>query len=290
MKDRLVGPARRCRSTLALVAALLLAACQKQPTGQVLAVVGNDEITRAEVNAELRWRPRPAAEDPRQDQATALDRLVERRLLAQVAHANHVDQEQEYILRLRQLSDALLIRMLGEQLERDSPQPDQTAISRFIRNNPQLFAGRTIFTADTVSFTVRPDPQRSRLLDGDKTIAAVINRLDQWGIPFARGVQEWDSTQMSASEFTALRSAGSRPVVLHRPERTAILAVAEIRPLPVAGAQAAELARAALRRLDGEAQLAGLLAAQRLAAAPRFQPGFEPSVPAPVPAPAIRPN
>lgn len=126
------------RPTLAsalLLTALLLPACQRQPVGQVVAVVDGDEITRAELAAELR----SGGDTGSSAREAALARLVERRLLARAARADALDKSQDYLIRSRQLADALLVQLLREQVGQAQPAPSDQAVTAFIRTNPAIF-------------------------------------------------------------------------------------------------------------------------------------------------------
>ena len=87
------------------VAALALSGCGKEATGQVAAVVNGEEITLQEINAELGSRPIPEGVDKKVIQQAALQRLVERRLLAQAARDDELDKTPDYLLRERQLRE-----------------------------------------------------------------------------------------------------------------------------------------------------------------------------------------
>ena len=67
------------------IGAVLLGGCQKEATGQVAAVVNGEEITLQEINAELAQLQVPEGVDRAQVQQAALQRIVDRRLLAQAA-------------------------------------------------------------------------------------------------------------------------------------------------------------------------------------------------------------
>src|SRR3546814_15555745 len=77
-------------------AALALWGCGKEATGQVGAGVNGEEITLREINAELGSRPIPEGVDKKVIQQAALQRLVERRLLAQAARDDELDKTPDY--------------------------------------------------------------------------------------------------------------------------------------------------------------------------------------------------
>ena len=78
---------------------LALDGCNREPTGQVVAVVGDDEVTLQEVNAELGNAQVPEGADPKKIQQLALQRIVERRLPASVARDEKLDERPEFLIR-----------------------------------------------------------------------------------------------------------------------------------------------------------------------------------------------
>src|SRR5215212_831827 len=96
----------------ALAGALALSACDREPTGQVAAIVGDDEITLQEVNAEVGNAKPPEGIDAKAVQQSALQRIIDRRLLASVARDQDLDKRPEFLIRQRQLEDALLVQLL----------------------------------------------------------------------------------------------------------------------------------------------------------------------------------
>src|SRR3954471_12848854 len=81
----------------AIGAAALVAGCHSKPTGQVVATVDGDEITLTELNAELATMQVPANADKKQVQNAALERIIERKLLAGAARQDGIDQNPEFI-------------------------------------------------------------------------------------------------------------------------------------------------------------------------------------------------
>jgi len=88
---------------LSLMVLMCLSACNREATGQVAAVVNDDEITLQEINAELAALQIPETADKKLVQQQALQRIIERRLLAQEASADGVATSQDYLIRERQL-------------------------------------------------------------------------------------------------------------------------------------------------------------------------------------------
>src|SRR3546814_6815938 len=104
-----------------------------------LPILNGEEITPQESNAELGSRPIPEGVDKKVIQQAALQRLVERRLLAQAARDDELDKTPDYLLRERQLRDALLVQLMGQRAERALKVPGQQEIDKFIADNPLMF-------------------------------------------------------------------------------------------------------------------------------------------------------
>ena len=62
--------------------AIVLHGCDKEPTGQVVAVVNGEEITQQELNAEIAELPNPPAGDKKAVQRQMLQQIINRRLMA----------------------------------------------------------------------------------------------------------------------------------------------------------------------------------------------------------------
>src|SRR5689334_2508976 len=82
----------------AIVAALTMAGCDKIAMQRpALATVGNERISDAQLNAELKAGEAPQPNNP-QVRAAALDQIITRKLLAQAARAERLDQTPENIV------------------------------------------------------------------------------------------------------------------------------------------------------------------------------------------------
>lgn len=189
-----------------LTVTLLLASCQQEATGQVAAVVNGEEITLQEINAELGQAQLPEGFDKEQVQQGALQRILDRRLLAQAAREDGLDKTPEFLIRRRQLEDALLVQLLGQRTGSTAAVPEAKAIADFMRENPAVFSGRTIYTVDRIQFPVPSDPNALKALEDDHSMDAVAATLRQMGIKFTRDVAPMDSAQLGQERLNRLRA------------------------------------------------------------------------------------
>src|SRR5689334_1499862 len=119
------------RIVLAIVLALAVSACEKKPGGQTVAVVNNEEITAADLNAELNnanVSPGDASKDVR---SQALQRLIERRLLAQQARSDGLDKSPDFLNQQRRATEDLLINALVSRQASTKAVPTADEIAKF---------------------------------------------------------------------------------------------------------------------------------------------------------------
>lgn len=262
---------------VSLAALALLSACKKEATGQVAAVVDGEEITVQEINAELRGATIPEGADKKVASQVALQRIIERRLLAKAAKDDGLDKEQEYLIRSRQVGDALLVQLLSERASRGVQVPADGAISSFITENAGSFGNRTIFNTDMVQFKSPPNPKILESFRPDHSMDAVVARLTQLGIKFTRRTGELDSLQFPKAALDQIRAAPQgEPLVFPANGSVTIAAVTGSRLAPIDGDDARALAVQGLRNKEVGTIIQQRLKSERTKAKIQYQPGFAP--------------
>ena len=256
----------------------LLAACgEKQPEGQVVAVLNGDEVTLQEVNAALQSNQIPEGQDETTARNAALQNVINRRLMAGVARDEGIENTPEYIVRRRQVEEALLVQMLSQNISRDLEQPSAQEVDAFIGENPQMFAERKVFAANQIRF---PTPERDDYLEAltDTTnmdqVVAALNRL---GIQFQRGNTRIDSGNMPTELFQQVVAVGSRePIIVPAGPFVTVSQILQMQDAPIADDNARQVAlntmsqravaEALRERLDTAKEEAGI----------DYQPGYGP--------------
>src|SRR5258708_24010688 len=119
------------RIVLAIVLAFLVTSCEKKPGGQTVAVVNNEEITAADLNAELSNANASGADATKEARAQALERLVDRRLLAQQAKSDGIDKSPEFLNQQRRGTQDPPINFLISRPENTPPVPFAPGIPKF---------------------------------------------------------------------------------------------------------------------------------------------------------------
>src|SRR5579875_1248809 len=103
-------------------ALLLLGGCggkkgaESLDKGQVVATVDGKDITTGELNAELMGVNVPQGERGKAIQQAALQQIVNRTILADLARDRGLDKTPMYLLQVRRGEDSLLVQMLQRQL------------------------------------------------------------------------------------------------------------------------------------------------------------------------------
>ena len=268
------------RSTAALpvlALALALAACDKEPTGQVAAVVNGEEITLQEINAELGDAQIPQGADGAAVRSAVLQRIIDRRILAQQAREDGLDESPEFLVRQRQLEDALLVQLLQQRAQRSAPVPTAQAIDQFIRENPSSFANRRIYTLDRIQFPMPPDPSQLRALEPAKTMDQVAAALDSLGIRYTRGPAQMDSARVGEQRLRAILAVpNNEPFVTPEAGLVTVAVITASQPAAVGPDGARGAATEAIRMRGIQTALENRLKAAKSSAEITYQPGFAP--------------
>src|SRR5258708_6886235 len=128
------------RIVLAIVLAFVVSSCEKKPGGQAVAVVNNEEITAAELNAELSNENVSATDASKGARAQALQQLIDRRLLAQQAKSDGLDKSPEFLNQQRRATEDLLIKMLISRQVNTAQVPSADEIAQFKSSTPAIFS------------------------------------------------------------------------------------------------------------------------------------------------------
>ncbi|MXP28654.1 peptidyl-prolyl cis-trans isomerase, EpsD family [Porphyrobacter algicida] len=226
-----------------MAALAALTGCDSKPEGQVVAVVNGQEITTQEVNGELQNAPKLEGDEGKKIQNMALDRVVDRQLLADVAKKDGIESSPEYVLRKKKMDEGLLVQMLGEKLARDLKQPSAQDIQNVINSNPQAFADRTVFLVDQIVF---PTPDRKDVmtaLQPAKNMDDVVATLNRFGIKFQRGNNQINSAQLPPQMFSQMKQVGtSEPLIVPTGPTVAVVMIKATKPAPVTGDNAKAIA------------------------------------------------
>lgn len=262
----------------AAACSVLLSACGKEATGQVAAVVNGDEITLQEINAELAGADIPQGADKAEVQKAALQRIVERRLLAESARQEDLDKSPEYLIRQRQLEDALLVQLLGQKLGRTISVPTAQDIDAFIKANPGTFANRTIFKIDRIQFPAAGNDAALKALADDHSMAAVAATLHDLNVPFTRAPSQMDSARLGEKHLKEIVSLpAGEPFLFTEGGTVTVGGITGRQDAPIPPSEARPLATQALRNEGLARAFRERLAAAKGKAKIEYKQGFAPA-------------
>jgi peptidyl-prolyl cis-trans isomerase C len=263
---------------LACVAAplLFLSACDKNAEGQVVAIANGDEITAQEVNAELENVTVAEGEQGQMMRNAALARVIDRRLIADLAREEGLEDSPDYILRKQKMEENLLAQMMFEKTARNQKAPTASQLDQFIARNPQAFGERTVFEIDQIVF---PTPERQDVipaLASAKTMDQVASTLNRLGVKFERGNVQADSANLAPQLFARIKQLGSsEPFIIPGGPTVTVGYILQSRPAPVTGPQARQIAQQAYQRQEVTKAVQSRLDAAKKAAKIEYQSGFK---------------
>ncbi len=180
-------------ATLSLLA---LAACDrgaKPPEGQVVATVDGMEVTVHELNAEVAGLgARTSGAPAKLVESVALQRVIERKMLAKEASKLKLDKNPQFLLAKERTDENLLVQALQADIQQKVPPATREAAQKYVAENPAVFGDRKVFTLDQIQF-LRPANIDQLPLKDAKTMAEVERVLIDANIEYRRAPQQLDS-------------------------------------------------------------------------------------------------
>ena len=262
-----------------LLIALAATSCQKQASGQTVAVVNNEEITAAELNAEIAAESNAGTTgDPKQLRNAALQKLIDRKLVVQQARADGLDKSPEYLSQLRRTTDDLLINMfIGRRLG-SSQVPTEQQISALEASRPEMFAKRETWTLSQIIYPLPKDQALNAKLGAAKTLDEVAQDLTSSGIQFTRNTRKLDTAVFPHAVYAQIAGLpAGEPFIAPGPDKAVASVITAREPNPTPADQARTIALQVLRRDQVDKFVQDRVTALRASAKIQYQPGFGPS-------------
>lgn len=228
---------------MVFTAALAIAGCDKVAGDKgVLATVGNEKITQADLDIELKASGTPQAKNPVVQRA-ALEQIVTRKLLAQAAREDELDRAPDAAVMKAANIETFEAGLELRALQRKVVKPTPAEVSTFIQGHPEMFAQRTGYLVERLQVTVRPDADLVAALEPTKTLEQVVSVLDARGIKYRRVVDQVDTLRADPRLTTAIRKlAPGEPFVTPEPDGFSVSSVRQTAVQPVVGADATRVA------------------------------------------------
>ena len=268
----------RSRLVLAIGIALMASACTKKAEGQTVAIVNGEEITAAELNAELANAKIPEGADKDQARTRVLQAMIDRRLLAQQAKTDGIDKSPEFLNRQRRATEDLLINMFASRQIDTAQLPANSEIEKFQAARPWVFSQREQWNLDQLRFQMPADAATRTKLDRAKTMEEVVKVLTDANIAFTRQKNKLDTAVIPQNLYGQLAAAAraSEPFIIPIGNQAVASTIVSREPAPITGEQARPIAVAAMRREQASQLMQNRLKSIRDAAKIEYKEGYAP--------------
>ncbi|KQR80205.1 peptidylprolyl isomerase [Sphingomonas sp. Leaf343] len=259
------------------ISVILLSGCsEKAPSGQVIATVDGQDITRRDLLTEFGASNAARGVDIAAVQPALVEELVNRKLMVAQAKREGIDKTPEYLAAQQRSQDLSLVQQLVETWVGKQPPADAAELDRFVAANPQMFANRRVLVLDQiVTPAAGVDAKALEPLD---TMEAIVAYLRERNHGFQRGTGQIDTISLpreAADNIQAL--APGVPFVTSRGDQLVIAVVTENRPQPVPPEEQRALAAKALQQQQMQKTVAQRLETLRVGTKIEYQQGFAPA-------------
>jgi EpsD family peptidyl-prolyl cis-trans isomerase len=273
------------RSLLLCCTVLGLAACHKgdngAPKGQVVATINGTEVTMNELKDEGE-----AAGLGQQNITNALQTIVTRKLLANAAKADKLDQLPTTAIQMKRAEETVLVEALMRKLRDSAPSPSSDEAKVYVSEHPSSFARRRIFIVD--QYIVPNAPQSLfKEMEPINTLPEALALLKQRNLQFNRVVGTIDALTIDGEAAEKLAALPPNAIFIS-PEgegmRLNYIRDVEIEAIPADQAEKIALETLRNRRVS---QLVSNKASEIVSASMRnvkFNPAFTPKPAAQAPA------
>src|SRR5436190_13496597 len=170
------------------LACLSVTACgkTKEPTGQVVATVGKQEITQRELRAELGNFNTSDSKAMRVAERQALQVIIRRKLIVEAAEKQKLDKSADFALQKQRAIDSVLAQVWQLGLVKDVPASTREEAEHYSASHPDSFAERKIFTVDQIQTPLPISNELSARLQPLNTLEEVEATLNAAHAPFQR--------------------------------------------------------------------------------------------------------
>lgn len=272
---------------LLIGAMLCLSSCDKGSEtggklnkGQVIASVNGNDITIYELSTELQGVNLPSGEARKRIQQAALQKIIERKILAGIARDRKLDKTPQYLLETRRADEMLLVNLLQQNTASKVPEPSSEDVDNFITANPWMFRDRKLLIIDQIQFPMPSDHRALAEYQPLKTLDEIEQKLIEQNVDYRRVPASLDTLQLPAQIAKSIVALppGEVFVVPSNGNLTANR-ITEVRSTPLTGAEAKRLAKDLVRKQrmteKATAELGPLLNDARSKIS--YQDGYEPS-------------
>ncbi len=263
-------------STIALLLpGCLLAACSpSQPSGQVVARVDGEEITRRDLQVELLASGAPADVDLKSVQGALLDQIVTRKLLAQQARRAGIDRTPDYLATMRRDREVLLVNALSNRAYELARAPAAADIARFVADNKVAFDQRRLITVDRLEAATPSVPLATiKAAKSNDEVAALLKARGQ---TVRRDQVTIDTLETPDEPAASLSATAGRPAASYADGLLQVDMLLSSEPMPVPEEDRPALAKSLLLRARAADWVERETARLRANAQVEYQPSYGP--------------
>ena len=221
----------------------------KAPTGQVVADVGNTEITMRDLRAEAPTLNTSDVKVRHQADQATLRNIVGRTILAKAARDQGLDKTPDFEIARKRLEDTLLVQTLQQKIAKGVPAVTDDEAQRFVAENPDIFSQRKVFTIEFIRIQRPTNPEVVKALEPLKTLDQVEAYLKSQQIPYQHSTGNLDAVGADPRMVQAIVKLPPNEVfVIPNGETLLINKIQSSRIVPFNGAQAIEYAKKVVTR------------------------------------------
>lgn len=234
-------------SSIAVALALMVAACGGKgdvPSGQVVATVDGQEITMADLKAEMGTETGNDAAS----QAQALERIIARKLLAAEARKQELDSTPLAAIMKTQAEETALAQLLARKVTEGVPKVSEDEVNEFLRSFPASVTDRRLLAVDQF-FVPNMPPKVLEEIAKVKTMEAAEAILNANKVMFRRTVTNIDTITLDpVYAGQIVDTQGTDIFVMPVGQTAEIGRIVSSRPEPITGDAARQAARTILMR------------------------------------------
>jgi peptidyl-prolyl cis-trans isomerase C len=278
---------------VALVACHMPGTKDKAPAGQVVATVDGEEITVAELRAEMaNAPPQPNAAAAKALEKAALSEIVARKLMAHAAHDQGLDKSPEFAMMKQRANQGLLAQALQRKLASSVLTASRSDAEAFVASHPTMFAERKILTLDQLRMPRPKTPADLKDFEPLHNMGEIEAMLNKKGIPFQKSVQTVDTMQADPAVIDKLEKLPpGEPFMIPAGDAIVVNQIKDTKLSPVTGDDAVKVAMVAVRNQKTQQAVArgvnNLIATNESKI--QYNPAYKPDKPLRVPVPGETP-
>jgi EpsD family peptidyl-prolyl cis-trans isomerase len=229
-----------------ILLAFMVAACGGKgdaPSGQVVATVDGEEVTLAELKAEMGTDTNDQAV-----QAQALERIIARKLLAAEARRQKLDSTPLAAIVRNQAEETALAQLLARKITDGVPKVSDDEVNEFLRSFPSSVTDRRLLSVEQFFVPNLPAPVLEEIKKV-KTMDAAEAILNANKVVFRRTVSNMDTVSLDPGFAQQLVSTeGTDIFVIPNGQTAEIGRIVSSRTEPITGEQARTAARTIMLR------------------------------------------